>query len=164
MKDIEKTIKNYIVRERSDYQLKHFVIGQHDTPEMQYRQIILEVKSLLVKIKMAELEVKRCEIKLKRLSDDELDQIDAEEYRISISVTNDAIEAAKEELGFLLNLAKNYQHYSPDDIENNQREYWEKRLEKQANFEIMSIDNKISVDSLINMTNVGLLKKEIDYR
>jgi hypothetical protein len=162
MKDIEKVAKDYVVRERSDYQLKHFVIGQHDTPEMQYRQILLEVKSLVMKIKLAELDVEKKRIKISRLTDDPLDIIKAKKLELGISITLDALEGARRELDFLLRLAENYQKYSPQDIEDNQEQYWQARLERQAAIDQMGSQQQISPSNLMSMLNAGLLKRGIE--
>lgn len=162
MTDIEKVAKDYVVRERSDYQLRHFVIGQHDTPQMQYRQILMEVKQLVMKIRLAELDVEKKRIKLERLTDDPLDQIKAEKLNLGIAITLDLIEGARRELAFLLKLSEEYPQYTPQDIENNQQEYWEARLQRQATLDRMSIEQQVSAGNLMSMLNAGLLNREIE--
>lgn len=162
MTDLEQYARDYVVRERSDYQLRHFVIGQHDTPQMRYRQILLEVKSLVSKIRLAELDVEKNRIKIQRLTDDPLDQIKAEKLRLGIGVTLDAIEGARRELEFLLDLAKDYPQYTPQDIEDNQEEYWEARLQRQAKIDRMSVQEQISAGNLTSMLFSGLFYKEIE--
>lgn len=159
--DIEKASREYIVRERSDYQLQHFVIGQHDTPQMQFRQILLEVKSLVIKIKLAELDVEKKRIKIDALADTPLQLIKGEKLRLGIAVTLDALEGARRELAFLLRIAEDYPQYSPQDIEDNQSEYWQARLERQAMIEQMSVEQQISSANLTSMLNAGLLEREI---
>lgn len=161
MTQLEKIAQDYIVRERSDYQLRHFVVGQHDTPHMRYRQILMEVKSLVTKIRFAELDVEKKRIKLARLSDDPLDAIKAEEHRLGITITLDLIEGARRELAFLLELAKEYPQYSPQEIEANQQEYWEARLQRQANIDRMSVEQQVSAGNLTSMLYSGLLHREI---
>jgi hypothetical protein len=167
MNEIEKftkIAKDYVVRERSDFQLQNFVVNQHDTPEMQYRQILIEIKSLITKIRFAELNLQKEEIKLERLekSDDPIDQIKAEEKRLGITITLDVMEGAKRELAFLLNLANQYPQYTPQDIENNQPEYWEKRLQRQATLDRMSVEQHVSAGNLMSMLNAGMLNRELE--
>lgn len=161
MTDIEKAARDYVVRERSDYQLQHFVVGQHDTPEMQYRQILLEVKSLIVKIRFAELDIKQKQVKISRLTDDSLDIVKAEKLKLGIAITVDALEGAKQELAFLLRLAQSFPQYTAEEIEDNQEAYWQARLERQAMLEQMSAEQQISPANLTSMLNAGLLKREI---
>jgi hypothetical protein len=162
MTDIQQAARHYIVRERSDYQLLHFVIGQHDTPQMQYRQILLEVKSLVTKIRFAELDVQKQQIKLDTLTDEPLDRIKAEKIRIGMAITLDALEGARRELAFLLKLAEDYPAYSAQEIEDNQQEYWEARLQRQATLERMSVEQHVSAGNLASMLNAGLLYREIE--
>lgn len=162
MSEIEKIARDYVVRERSDYQLRHFVVGQHDTPQMRYRQILMEVKSLVMKIRLAELDVDKSRIKLHRLGDDPLDEIKAEKLRLGMAVTLDSIEGARRELAFLLKLAEDYPQYTPQDIEDNQQEYWEARLQRQANIDRMSVEQQVSAANLTSMLYNGLLHREIE--
>jgi hypothetical protein len=159
--DIQQAARDYIVRERSDYQLLHFVIGQHDTPHMRYRQILLEVKSLVTKIRFAELDIQKQQIKLDALTDEPLDQIKAEKIGIGMAITLDAMEGARRELAFLLKLAEDYPAYTPQEIEDNQQEYWEARLQRQATLERMSVEQQVSAGNLTSMLNAGLLNREI---
>lgn len=162
MNDVEKIAQDYVVRERSDYQLRHFVIGQHDTPQMRYRQILMEVKQLVMKIRLAELDVEKKRIKLDRLDNDALDQIKAEQLRLGMAVTLDSIEGARRELAFLMQLAEEYPQYTAQDIEDNQQEYWEARLQRQANVDRMSVEQQVSAANLTSMLYSGLLHREIE--
>ena len=47
---------------RSRYQLVHFVLGQHDTPEMQFYQLMLELQDMGYKLRMAQLNVRKTEV------------------------------------------------------------------------------------------------------
>lgn len=162
MNEIEKIASDYVVRERSDYQLRHFVIGQHDTPQMRYRQILLEVKTLLMNLRLAELDIEKRRIKLDRLTDDPLDAIKAEKLRLGIAVTLDTMEGARRELAFLVDLAKEYPEFTSQEIEDNQQEYWEARLQRQANVDRMSVEQQVSSGNLTSMLYAGLLHREID--
>jgi hypothetical protein len=164
MTELAKVANDYVVRERSDYQLKHFVVGQHDTPEMRYRQILLEAKDLIFKIKNAELslEITRRKIDKLEASDKETDHIKAQQRRLGMALTLDALEGAKRELDYLVELSKDYRHYEPDEIEANQAEYWEKRLTRQANTDRMSLEQGISAGNLESLMKAGLVQKQID--
>jgi hypothetical protein len=164
MTDIKQAAHNYIVRERSDYQLKHFVIGQHDTPEMRYRQILLEAKDLLFKIKNAEIELEITRRKIHKMesSGDEIKALRAEQLRLGMAVTLDALEAARRELQTLAELSKDYRHYSPEEIEANQEEYWKKRLTRQANTDRIAIEHGVHAANVASMMNAGLVNKELE--
>ena len=68
-----------IQQPRSRYQLLHFVIGQHDTPEMRYYQLMLELQDMGYKVRLAEIGLKKAEVEIARLVEtgDELDALDA---------------------------------------------------------------------------------------
>jgi hypothetical protein len=160
-KDIEAISKNYVIRSRTRYQLENFVISQHDTPEMQYRQILIEAQDLIYKIKLTELDIKKAQIKIEKLKDsnDPLDVIKKEKTQLSLAMTQMTLEGAKLELQDLENLFKKYPNYTPEQIEINQPEYWEKRLNRQAQADIVSAQQGISQGNLLSMLSAGLLSQ-----
>jgi hypothetical protein len=164
MTELAKAANDYIVRERSDYQLRHFVIGQHDTPEMRYRQILIEAKDLLFKIKNAELQLEINKRKIDKLeaSKDEVKHLKAAQLRLGRSVTLDALEGARRELDYLVEMSKDYRHYTPDEIEANQPDYWERRLTRQATTDRMSLEQGISAGNLESLMKAGLIQKQLN--
>lgn len=164
--ELENLSNNYVVQSRSNFQLKHFVIGQHDTPEMQYRQILIEAQDLLYKIKMAEFDLEKKKIRLEKLakSDSKISAVKAKEVQLAIEYTLLTLEGAKRELFYLEELFKQYPKYTLDDIEDNQREYWEKRLSRQADLDTFSAQKGISVGNAQSMLDIGLIenKKELE--
>jgi hypothetical protein len=158
-----KSVSNYIIRERSDYQLKHFVIEQHDTPEMRFRQIIIEAKDMLYKIKQTEisLEISKRQIEKLEASSNEIDHLKAKRKRLDMAITLDVLEGAKQELNYLVELSKDYRHYTSEEIEANQSDYWQKRLTRQANTDRMALEQGINVGNLESMMKAGLIQKEL---
>lgn len=118
---------------RSRFQLERFVVGQHDTPEMQYHQIITEIQALYYTIKQVNLEVEKTRIEIQRLraTGDEIDAIDAEIKELGIEQTSVVAVGAFRELEVLLELKAKYPQYTRQDIEAGQEEYWSLRLERQ---------------------------------
>lgn len=53
-----------IAQSRSNYQLQHFVVGQHDTQERQYQQCLLELNVKLNNIKREQISVRKLNKKL----------------------------------------------------------------------------------------------------
>jgi hypothetical protein len=165
MTQLAQVVTNYTIRERSDYQLRHFVIGQHDTPEMRYRQILIEAKDLLFKIKNAELQLEINKRKIDKLeaSKDEVKHLKAAQLRLGVSVTLDALEGARRELDYLVEMSKDYRHYTPDEIEANQPDYWELRLTRQATTDRMALEQGVTAGNLASMMNAGLVQKELTH-
>jgi len=163
LSELSKIANDYIVRGRSDYQLRHFVIGQHDTPEMRYRQIIIECKDLLYKIAQAEIELEIGAKKLAKLeeSSDEIDKLKVKKRKMQRAMTQSVIEGSKRELAYLIELSKDYRHYSPEEIEANQEDYWEKRLTRQATTDRIALEQGINVGNVASMMQAGLVRKEL---
>lgn len=151
-----------ILPSRSRYQLRQFVIGQHDTRPMQWRQIVLEAQRLAYDIAMAELDIRRKEREIKRLlaSGDELDAIEAEEKRLGIALTERTLAGARLELGWLEELASEVGQFTAEQIEADQPEYWRLRLSRQAGLDQMSARQGIGAGNLQSMLSAGLLARE----
>ena len=118
-----------IQQPRSRYQLIHFVLGQHDTPEMQFYQLMMELQDMGYKLRMARLGIKKLEIEIARLFEtgDELDALEAEEKQVNFEQTVIVMRGAEREVAVLEDIFNSCQHYTRDEIEHAQPEYWEKR-------------------------------------
>jgi hypothetical protein len=130
---------------------------------MRYRQIIIEAKKLFFDIKHIEIEVEITNKKIEKLeaSDKDTDRLRAEQKKLGLVNTKEALEAAKQELNYLIELSKDYRHYTPDEIEANQENYWELRLTRQATTDRMALEQGINVGNLESMMNAGLVQKEL---
>jgi hypothetical protein len=129
-----------IQQPRSRYQLIHFILGQHDTPEMRFYQLCLELQDMGYKLRLAQLSVRKTEIEISRLLEtgDELDAIEAEEKQVGLEQTRIVMRGAEREIAILTDLFDESQKFTRDEIEHAQPEYWEKRLNRQAQLSIMS--------------------------
>tara|TARA_R100001129_G_scaffold184324_2_gene168959 strand:+ start:733 stop:1266 length:534 start_codon:yes stop_codon:yes gene_type:complete len=163
MNEIDETISE-IQQQRSRYQLVHFVIGQHDTPEMRFYQLMLEMQDTDHKISLAEIAVKKAEIEINRLlsTGDELDALDAAEKQIAIKQTKLALRGALREQAILQDIFESCEHYTRDEIEHAQPEYWQKRLTRQTNLQIMS--GGVQWAQLDSMRQIGILDELIEAR
>lgn len=127
-----------VLQARTDYQLEHFVINQHDTDEMRYKQCLLEIQSLYYAIKIINLEMKKSQIEIDNLlkTGNEIDKIDAEIKEIKLEQTILAGQGVHQELDKLLEIYNSFQKkYSKDEIESGQFDYWDKRLRRQSFFQ-----------------------------
>jgi hypothetical protein len=161
--NIHEAIKE-IQQPRSRYQLVHFVLGQHDTPEMQFYQLMMELQDMGYKLRMARLGVKKLEIEIARLLEtgDELDAIEAEEKQVDLEQTLIVMRGAEREIAVLEDIFNHCQHYTRDEIEHAQPEYWEKRLTRQTNLQIMS--GGVQWAQLDSMRQIGLLDELVEAR
>ena len=149
---------------RSRYQLIHFVIGQHDTPEMRFYQLCLELQDMGYKLRTAQLSVRKAEIEIVRLLEtgDELDAIEAEEKELGLEQTRVVMRGAEREIAVLTDLFDESQKFTRDEIEHAQPEYWQKRLTRQTNLQIMS--GNVGWAQLDSMRQAGLLDQAIAER
>jgi len=161
--NIREAIKE-IQQPRSRYQLVHFVLGQHDTPEMQFYQLMIELQDMGYKLRVARLGIKKLEIEIARLLEtgDELDAVEAEEKQVDLEQTMIVMGGAEREVAVLEDIFNNCQHYTRDEIEYAQPEYWEKRLTRQTNLQIMS--GGVQWAQLDSMRQIGLLDEMVEDR
>jgi len=126
-----------ISQSRSSYQLEKFVVNQHDTDEMRYVQIMLEIQTLYYTIKNVSLDMKIKEIKIKELrsTDSEINELEAQKIELGLEQTRVVGVGAFRELDILLNMLKDYKQYTREEIEAAQPEYWTKRMVKQLEVE-----------------------------
>jgi len=146
-----------IQQPRSRYQLINFVIGQHDTPEMRFYQLMLELQDTNHKISVAEIGLKKAAIEIARLlkTGDEIDALDAEEKTLGMEQTRIIMQGALREQAILEDLFNSCEHYTRDEIEHAQPEYWQKRLTRQTNLQIMS--GGVQWAQLDSLRQIGLL-------
>ena len=149
---------------RSRFQLIHFVIGQHDTPGMRFYQLCLELQDMGHKLRMAQLSVRKTEIEIARLLEtgDELDAIEAEEKQVGLGQTRIVMGGAEREIAVLTDLFDESQKFTRDEIEHAQPEYWQKRLTRQTNLQIMS--GNVGWAQLDSMRQIGLLDEMVAER
>lgn len=159
--NLEPYISETVIPSRTRYQLRHFVIGAHDTAPMRWRQILLEAQDLAYKIRIAELDIEQKRIEIHRLlsTGDPIDTIEAERKRLGIAITEQNLAGARLELSWVCELADEIGAYTPNQIEADQPDYWTARLNRQAGLEQMAATNGISAANLGSMLNAGLITK-----
>lgn len=158
--DLELHTTETVIPSRTRYQLRQFVIGQHDTAPMRWRQVLLEAQDLSYKIRMAELSVEKAYIEIDRLlsSGDPIKAIEAEEKRVEIALTERTLAAARMELQWLQEIAEEVGVHSIEDIELDQPNYWNKRLQRQADTDVLAAQRGISSGNITSMINAGILQ------
>ena len=161
--NIEEAIKE-VQQPRSHYQIVHFVLGQHDTPEMQFHQLCQELMNTILGLQMARLDIRRNEIRIERLlaTGDEIDAITAEELRLGVEHTQIVLRGSERELAVMEDIFDSIPHFTRDEIEHAQPDYWEKRLTRQTNLQIMS--GGVQWAQLDSMRQIGLLDDMVEAR
>lgn len=151
-----------IIPSRTRFQLQNFVIGQHDTKPMQWRQLLLEVQDILYKIRCAEIAQAKNHIEYERLikTEDPIDALDAEQKQLDMILLERTLTGAKLELEWLTELAAEVGEYTPEEIEADQPNYWRKRLQRQADIEALGASERVDPATLMSMLQTGLIRKE----
>jgi len=145
---------------RSRFQIEKFVIGQHDTPEMQFFQLCLELQTAIATSKRMELEIKKGNLTIQRLKDtgDELDSIDAQMAEIGLNQSISALRSLNNELEILIDIWNTFEtKFSRDQIESNQEEYWTKRLVRQATAQVVG-SGSVDMGHIEALSQAGALE------
>ena len=137
VKAIEELEESFLAIQmpRSAYTIEKFVVGQHDTIEMQFSQCVLEIQIKVANLKRAKLGKRKIEIQIKELEDKgtEIDQIDADLKRIDLQEQDLAVLGALRELEALYKIYQSFpKKYTREEIDNAQENYWKLRLDRQA--------------------------------
>jgi hypothetical protein len=123
-------------QERSEYELRRFVIGQHPTPERQFLQAWREVVDAEYKLSIATLTREKTEIEIDELeaTGSRVDAAEARIRRVHIARQMMVEESAERELVILRRILAEFgAGYTRDQIEAAEPEYWERRLSTDRN-------------------------------
>ena len=125
---------------RTAYQLQRFVIGQHDTPEMQFVQVCREIENLYYTIREVGLVNKKTELEITKLRDtgNDIDAIDADIKELQLERTRLVAIGARRELDELIKMFDTMPHFTRQQIDQSQPDYWQARLTRQANLQVMA--------------------------
>lgn len=148
-------------QDRSLFQLEKFVIGQNDTPERQYLQVMTELRSCYGEIKRLMLEWKETEIALNEIAAlEETPRLELAKERILLQRENVEyqLDAKLKEFVKLSSLKEKIPSFSVEEIEAAESAYFVKRLERQALEDRASDLFKISVGNLRALDQAGIVQ------
>lgn len=146
-----------IQQPRTDFQLAHFVVGQHDTAPRQWSQCVLELSIKLNAIKRAEIERRKAERRLAILerSSDPDSQDDAALMRLDLEQHDLAMLGARREAETLLAIFRAFgRTYTHAELMEAEEEYWVKRLTRQAKHSLVAT-GRIGVGDLDSLAQIG---------
>jgi len=148
-----------IQQPRSDYALRHFVVGEKDTETMRYFQCVLELQIKYNAIRRAGLHRQKLEVEIRRLraSGDALADIEADEKLIDIEDLDLAYTGALREFECLYRIWQSFPHqYAHEELEMAQEAYWHARLIRQAEQDIEA-SGRIAAGNLDALRQAGLI-------
>jgi hypothetical protein len=132
-----------IQQSRTDFELQHFVVGQHDTTPQQYAQCVLELQIKYNNIRRAIINKTKiaAEIDELRARGHVSDIVDCkiELKKIDIEDQDLAMLGALREFQALHRIFKSFpKQFTREELNGAQEEYWIKRLTRQANQDLMA--------------------------
>jgi len=155
---IEKAIAE-VQQPRSRFEMDHFVLGQHATPEMKYYQTVIELQDMIYKYKLAQIAVKKTETKIAKLrsTGDELDELKAQERELGLAQTRFTMLGAERELAHLVDIWNGFEHkFTRAEIEQAQPNYWQARLTNTARAMLMG-GQSVNAAHIEAMEQAGVL-------
>ena len=155
--------KSEITQSRTKYQIERFVIGQHHSPEMQYRQLVTEAYGLKQTIKESELRIEKVKAEAAELraTGKLSDCIEAEILELKLEDMQNHIAGSKRELAFMEELFEQYPKYSLEEIEAAQQDYWETRLTRVAQLQMLSRQGGVDWAQLEAVYQAGIMEQAL---
>ncbi len=146
-----------IQQPRSRYMLETMTFGEHDTPEMRFYYCVIELNDKLHKFRLAEIGKERMEREMARLeeSDEQDADLDLREKRAEYDFFMSVMAGGERELRDLFDIYEGMEHFTRKEIDANQQEYWEARMTRQTQMQIMA--GGVQWSQLDALRQVGLL-------
>lgn len=132
---------------RTSFQLKHFVMDEHDLPERKFLQLMMELKSMRDGFISDTFEIEKLKIEIKRLlsSDDEIDNLDAMKKQYCLKQLEENMLFREREIKTIVDLINSLPKiYTYDEIEAAEFHYWQHRLTRQAFEDMMTAQTGIN--------------------
>jgi len=161
--DILESIEE-VMQPRSRFQLENFVLGQHDTIEMAFHQVCLELRGAMFAHKKSALLVQKVEAEIAKLkeSGDPVDAIEAQIKEIELEESRLSERGFKRELDHLIELYDQFPHkFTRDEIEAAQPAYWQARLSRQAELQAIG-QGKVDWAQLNAIHQAGFLPEFVE--
>lgn len=132
-----------IAQGKSDFVLEHLVVGQEDTPPMQWVQCLLELKARYFSIAdlLLDIEDAKQKHRLHRLIEAVTFGLfgNARRQELRVESLELSINGLFGEFNALYRLYKQMPKFSREQIEAGQYEYWRTRLTKQGYFDYLAM-------------------------
>lgn len=161
--DIEKIYKE-IIQSRSNYQIEKFVLGQHHSPEMQYHQLIMELRSLKQNQKIEKLKLEKTLIEANELLEtgkksdvveSEIKKEEAKEIELSLHIS-------QKEIDYFERLLQKFPSFTRQEIENKQKDYWETKLTRVAQLQFLGSQTGVNWAQLDALQQANLIEQSIE--
>jgi hypothetical protein len=142
---------------RTEYELRKFVIESQDTPAKAYAHCVLELSNKYDNLRLANIDVqiKEHEIAELEAKKDKISKLEAQKKRIELEQTNRARVGALREFEALYRIWHEFPHkYTRAEIDADQPEYWDKRIARQSNNDMIS-SGRVSASNVDALRMIG---------
>lgn len=147
-----------IQQPRTDFELRHFVVGQHDTEPRRYAQCVLEIQIKLQALRRADVIRRQIERKIRRLESKATPaSVDAAELlRLDLEDQQFACLGATRELEALYDIFKGFpRQYSREELNECESQYWQSRLLRQATQDLGAM-GRVGVGNQEALRQIGI--------
>ena len=155
-----------IQQPRTDYQLEHFVVGKHEVPEQQYAHCVLNLKIKYNALRRAKIHLEKTQYEIDELDkkEDKMSGFTKREKEIDKEEASLAVIGALREFEALYKIWNGFEKkYTRAEIDAVQPEYWEKRLTRQANQDLMAT-GRVGVGNQDALRQIGRgVTPELDH-
>lgn len=152
-----------VSQNRTNYQLEKFVLGQHHSPEMQYRQLVIELNGLLQSKKEQELRIEKTKAEAEELRETgkKSDAIEAKILDLKVKNMESGLMPLEKEISHLQSIFDTSYKYSAEEIEAAQESYWETRLTRVAQLQMLSRQGGVDWAYLDSLQQSGIIEQAI---
>ena len=125
---------------RSNFALRHFVVGQHDRPARQRQQVLLELQTMMFtladtadNIKLDEIDIRELEEKIKSSNGFEAERtwIEISRKKRNIQSNKLSLSGRIRECDYLYSMLGQIPEATSEQLESEEAEYWKSRLTRQ---------------------------------
>lgn len=152
-----------ITQNRSRYQIEKFVIGQHHSPEMQYMQLCREASGVINSIAETKLKIEKVKAQAEELRETgkKSDAIEADIMELSIPGMEESLISSQRELDFMQELFDKFPKFTREQIEDAQQDYWETRLTRVAQLQMLSRQGGVDWAQLESVYQAGIIEEAL---
>jgi hypothetical protein len=156
-----------IQQNRSNFQIKNFVVGQHMTPGRQRMQCVLELQIKMFNIRSSQLDSDKISIEIEQLEkggerygdyEERFRQIDIEKKKLELAQIDLARIGQVREAECLYSILQSLPKFTREQYEEEEQLYWTMRLNEQL--ELSALNDRGNLQA-INQINRGILSEPL---
>ena len=123
-----------VCQPKTNFQIDHFVIGQHDLPERQYMQCVVQMQIAASNIRKAGIQRRRLDLDIAELRalHTVRSGLDLEDKLIDLENHEFAMRGAVREFNRYYEIFESFPKFSYEQLQEAEQRYWTLRLGRQA--------------------------------